>query len=84
MVAIFHEVAALTAVRNEKKIPHKNTNEKTPVQRYTNVIKILLPVYRSAADTGITGNTEPKMPVFRYTGYRCTSLTHTHTHTHTV
>ena len=56
------------------KKPEKNTDGKIPVQRYTDVIKIPLPVYRSAVDTGITGNTEHKIPVFRYTGYRCTSL----------
>lgn len=44
---------------------------------------IPLPVYPSA-DTVNAGNTEPKIPVFWYTGFRCTSLVSNHTFLPTV
>ena len=60
--------------KKKEEIPFENTGKKIPVQRYTDATKIPLPVYRRFENTGITGNTVSKIPVFRYTGYRCTSL----------
>ena len=48
----------------------KNTYETLPVPRYTDTIKIPLPVYRGSVNTENTGNTGPKIPIPRYTGCR--------------